>query len=322
MCRERRCRESKETKFNSYKLRGSIHTFQIVTEEDIDLEALKYLMEVHAVAFFRVSVDGSKKILVLNLNKIKGDIFSFVEFCRVFEEVKNFLGINGYHLQRCDFRLDSYEKDFYKKFFKIHRYLLAGFNSAFSFRNAYEAQTFFSKEPLSLALKGRDFQLEYYNRATKSFVTGNISEPAQARLEIRSLSRIWGRYRKKYPEVEELNFIKQEFQKAWTKRLEEAIESLETSENQFNGILLNKWQEDQTSGQKTYRNHNDFLRENQEQIFTRRQAVRLLAQMEIRNPKKAVDNFVDRYKPELFLKREVLKVRQEIQKSIKEYFRN
>lgn len=310
----------KDSKFHNYELTASVHTLQIWTHEEVNQEALKQLMSIRAIKSYRCSLNGEKKFLILNLNKIDGDIFSFREFCQVFTEVKNFLGIQSYHLQRADFRLDSYEPGFYEKFFKVTRYLLSGFDSAFILKNGYKAEDLYSTKNLSLALKGVRLQLEYYDRNSKNVVTSNVTEPAQARLEFRSLPKIWGGYRRKYPDTKEIKFIQQEFQKAWRKRLEKAIEALEPAEYKFNQVLIARWQAGQAD--KRYRNYIDFLRENQELIFTRRQAVGLLKEIGITNPKKAIDNFVDRYRPELFLKKEIFKVQREIQKSTRDYFRN
>lgn len=312
----------KDSKFIEYRLTASVHTLQIWTEEEVNQEALKQLMSIRAIKSYRCSLNGEKKFLILNLNKIHGDIFSFREFCQVFTEVKDFLEFQDYHLQRVDFRLDSYEPGFYEKFFKVTRYLLSGFDNAFILKNGYKAEDLYSTKNLSLALKGVYFQIEYYDRRSKNVVTGNVTEPAQARLEFRSLPKIWGGYRRRYPGMEEIRFIEQEFQEAWRKRLEKAIEALEPAEYKFNQVLIARWQAGQAESPKKYRNYIDFLRENQELIFTRRQAVRLLKEINVANPKKAIDNFVDRYRPELFLKKEISKVRQEIQKSTRDCFRN
>lgn len=279
-------------------------------------------MSIRAVKSYRCSLNGEKKFLILNLNKIHGDIFSFSEFCQVFGEVKDFLGFQDYHLQRVDFRLDSYEPGFYEKFFKVTRYLLSGFDNVFILKNGYRTEDLYSTKNLSLALKGPYFQIEYYDRGSKNAVTGNVTEPARSRLELRSLSKLWAAYRKKYPGMQGIEFIQQEFLKTWRKRLEKAIESLEPAEDKFNQVLIARWQAGQAESPKKYRNYIDFLRENQELIFTRRQAVRLLKEINVANPKKAIDNFVDRYRPELFLKKEIFKVKREIEKSTRNYFRN
>lgn len=311
----------KDSKFHNYELTASVHTLQIWTHEEVNQEALKQLMSIRAIKSYRCSLNGEKKFLVLNLNKIHGDIFSFREFCRAFSVVKGFLGIQNYCLQRVDFRLDSYEPGFYEKFFKVTRYLLSGFDNTFILRNKYKTEDLYSTKNLSLALKGPYFQIDYYDRRSKNVVTGNVTEPAQARLEFRSVSKVWTGYRRKYPGMEEIEFIQQEFLEVWRKRLEKAIEALEPAEDKFNQVLITRWQTGQAESPKKYRNYIDFLRENQELIFTRRQAVRLLKEINIANPKKAVDNFVDRYRPEFFLKKEISKVQREIQKSSKDYFR-
>lgn len=312
----------RDSKFNDYRLTASVHTLQIWTREEVNQEELKQLMSIRVIKSYRCSLNGEKKFLVLNLNKIHGDIFSFREFCQVFSEIKDFLGIQNYQLQRVDFRLDNYKAGFYEKFFKVIRYLLSGFDNAFILKNGYKAEDLYSGKNLSLALKGAYFQLEFYDRESKNVVTGNVVEPAQSRLEFRSLSKLWAAYRRKYPGMQEIEFIQQEFQDAWRKRLEKAIEALEPAEDKFNQVLIARWQTGQAESPKKYRNYIDFLRENQELIFTRRQAVGLLKEIGITNPKKAIDNFVDRYRPEFFLKKEILKVQREIQKSTRDYFRN
>lgn len=308
--------------FDKYTLSASVHTLQIWTEDEINQEALKQFVAGQIVNSYRCSLSGEKKFLVLNLNKIHGDIFSFREFCQVFDEVKNYLGIRKYHLQRTDFRFDSYEPDFFEKCFKIHRYIFTGLDYAFKFKNNYKVEDFYSEKDLSLTLKGRSFQVEFYNRQVKNIVMDNTKEQAQSRLEVRSLSRIWSSYRKKYSEIEEIELIQREFQEIWQKRFQKAIEALQCAEDRVNQTLLSKWQKGQAESPQKYRNYIDFLCQNQELIFTRKQAVGLLKQMGIANPKKAVDNFVDRYKPKFFLKKEISKIQREIKKSTRDYFRN
>ena len=67
-------------------------------------------------------------------------------------------------------------------------------NTSFSiFKNAYRTANLFNQQQLSVAIKNDYFECENYDRAAKSEITENKTEPAQSRLEERTTSRQWRR---------------------------------------------------------------------------------------------------------------------------------
>lgn len=176
-------------------------------------ETLNQLLGSKAVKNYSYSTRGEYRI-TLNLNRIDKDILKFQKFIEVFDEAIDSLGIRKYQLQRVDLRLDSYDSEFYERFYKIHRYILSGISTAYVIKNGYTTTGLFSEDKRSVAVRASYFQAEFYNRAVKNFVT-NSNDPAQSRLELRTTAKQWAVYRKNFPKQDEILFIESEFRKHW-----------------------------------------------------------------------------------------------------------
>ena len=255
----------------------------------------------------------------MNLNKFGEDILNFQKFVEKFDETMDFLGIQDYQLQRVDLRLDSCEPGFYERFYKIHRYLLSGLAVAYAVKNSYATSGIFSEDKRSIAVRSNYFQCEFYNRSVKNFVTDS-NDSAKARLELRSTAKQWLTYRKQHSRQEEIMFVELEFRKHWKQVFDKAINALGEATDCYNEILLQRWQEGQQQEPCRYKNHNDFLRQNADLVFARKQMIALLKSMEVKNPLKAADNFISRYDIELFLKKDISAIMREIRSSTNDYF--
>lgn len=243
----------------------------------------------------------------------------FQRFVETFDEVTDALGIQEYQLQRVDFRLDNYEPGFYEQFYKIHRYLISGLAVAYAIKNSYATSGIFSEDKRSVAVRANYFQVEYYNRKIKNSVTDG-NDPAQARLELRATAKQWAVHRKRAPRQDEIMFIEPEFRKHWKEIFEKAVNALSEASDYYNEILSQRWQTGQQQEPPRYRNHNDFLRQNADLVFNRKQMIALLKSMGVKNPLKAADNFIARYEIELFLKKDISAIMREIRDSINVYF--
>ena len=290
----------------------------IKTSVDIRQDALNQLLGYKVVKNYSCSMKGEYR-LTMNLNKLDGDILNFKKFVEKFDETMDFLGIRDYQLQRVDLRLDSYEPGFYKQFYKIHRYLISGLAVAYAVKNGYATTGLFSEDKRSVAVRANYFQIEYYNRSVKNFVTDS-NDSAKARLEFRTTAKQWNTYRKKLPRQDEIMFIEPEFRRHWKEIFDKAVNALSVASDCYNEILLQRWQGALQQESPRYRNHNSFLRQNADLVFSRRQMIALLKSMEIKNPLKAADNFISRYDIELFLKKDILAIMREIRNSINIYF--
>ena len=290
----------------------------IKTSVDIRQDALNQLLDYKVVKNYSCSTKGEYR-LTMNLNKLDGDILNFKKFVEKFDETMDFLGIRDYQLQRVDLRLDSYEPGFYEQFYKIHRYLISGLAVAYAVKNSYATSGIFSEDKRSVAVRANYFQVEYYNRKIKNSVTDG-NDPAQARLELRATAKQWAVHRKRVPRQDEIMFIEPEFRKHWKEVFEKALDSLGDATDHYSEILLQRWLEGKGQEPRKYRNHNDFLQQNADLIFTRRQMIALLKSMEIKNPLKAADNFISRYGIELFLKKDISAIMREIRNSVNVYF--
>ena len=290
----------------------------VKTGADIRQDALNQLSGCKVVKNYSCSTKGEYR-LTMNLNKLDGDILNFRRFVEKFDETMDFLGIRDYQLQRVDLRLDSYELGFYEQFYKIHHYILSGLTVAYAIRNGYATTGLFSEDKRSVAVRANYFQTEFYNRTIKNFVTDS-NDPAQARLELRTTAKQWNTYRKKLPRQQEIMFIEPEFRRHWKEIFDKAVNALGEATDHYNKILLQRWQEGQEQEPPRYRNHNDFLRQNADLVFNRKQMIALLKSMGVKNPLKAADNFIARYEIELFLKKDISAIMREIRNSINDYF--
>lgn len=315
------CRTSKSKFENNYRLITAVHTLQIKTANSINYEALRTLLNKKVVKRYTTCADNKTKHIILNLNKINNvDIVTFDEFKKNFEETMALLEVKDYSLMRVDLKLDSPEKAFFQEFAKIHLYLLLGMSQAYAVDNRFQSYEPISRKELSTAIKNEYFQAEFYNRNRKNIITKNAMEIAQARLELRSTSRAWRTYRKKSGETAEILYIEEEFTRAWVTRIRKAIDNLDKVQEQCNAALLEKWQQGYRKFPITFRNTMDFLAQNQTTMFTRKQLISLLSQTGCKSPEKSADNFILRYRPELFSEQDINAVVREIKRSINKFF--
>ena len=101
-----------KTKLANYRLTASIHTINLrskaqpLAPEGIDSKILQpcYLPKTGVWS------------TIINPNKLRGDIFTYSEFCAVVNELCDMVHIPDFKYYRTDIRLDSYEdtfKDYY-----------------------------------------------------------------------------------------------------------------------------------------------------------------------------------------------------------------
>ena len=179
----------KKIKMEQYNQIGSLHTATIVTPKtDINTDALPEEIQNCINA---ISTSGKITKIIINPNKLNGDLFTFSEFKEAMDIItgENGLNLEEYYFRRVDFRLDSYDPDFFESYEKLHRYIVALIAVTYKTRNQIESIDLFDLDLKTIVAKNDYFEIEYYNRDIKNKETGNTTEPAKARLELRAKAK-------------------------------------------------------------------------------------------------------------------------------------
>ena len=269
-------------KLSIYKLTGSIHTLQIQVPGRVIVPK-------------EMRKDGTAKVIYtppkerendlnthikINPNTLNGDLLSFGEYERSMQEIINRLEITEYRLSRADLRLDSLQEGFFQNYWKLHRYLISGLALEYGVRNRYKTEDLISDDKLSLSVKGRGFQIEFYDKQAET----NGSDIVMARLEERSLAR----------GDSSLSDLAFEFGEAWKRRWNAALDKLDYVQKVYNAYMHKQYRDKVLDHRMKV---NEFLLINAENFYTRDQMVQFLTEVgNVGNPQKVADNFRNRYK--------------------------
>lgn len=309
-------------KLEKYNLTGSIHTLSIKSPgivEDIQEDVSKCISSNSQIK------NGMTTTSVINPNKLLGDVFSYQEFQAVFNTILAGAGISDYNLIRADMRFDNYEPDHYKQYAKLNRYLISMLAVTYKVKNTYKTENLFNHKQLSVAIKNDYFEIENYDRAAKSELTENHSEPAKARLEERTVSRGFRKlYEKCKADGEDINMeiLKTEFTDGWFARWDKAIKNIDEVHKRYNDELEKIYKEDKNSYPTRFRSLTDFIIQYQDCIFCKKQMIDLLSRFEeVKDPKIRAENHKKRYGIEYFSKKDVEKAVAEVKRATEEFFR-
>ena len=111
-----------QKKLEDYNLTGSIHTLAIKSPgivEDIQEEVS------NCIIASSQTKNGTTTTSIINVNKLMGDVFRYSEFETVFNTILAGAGIDEYNIVRADMRFDSYDKEHYRQYAKLNRYLIS-----------------------------------------------------------------------------------------------------------------------------------------------------------------------------------------------------
>lgn len=309
-------------KLDKYNLTGSIHTLSIKSPgivEDVQEGVLA------CIKSSSQTKDGVTTTSIINPNKLLGDVFSYQEFQSVFSTILAGAGITDYNLLRADMRFDNYEPDHYKEYAKLNRYLISMLAVTYKVKNSYRTENLFNHKQLSVAIKNDYFEIENYDRAAKSEITENHLEPAQARLEERTVSRT---FRKLYQQCKEdgedinMAILKSEFTDGWFARWDKAIQNIDLVQQRYNDELEKIYKSDKNSYPTRFRSLTDFIIQYQDCIFCKKQLVDLLSRFpEVKNPTTRAENHKKRYGIEYFSKKDVQRAIAEVKRATEEFFK-
>lgn len=305
-----------QEKLKKYVLQGSFHTLT-VKSTGLIAQGNKEFEEVFKS---KINSDGNSSITI-NLNKINGDLFTFREFTDTFEMLRNSLDIDNYRFLRADFRLDSYNAKHYSEFAKLNKYLISAMALTYNVKNCYKTDNLFSHKQLSIAIKNDYFQLENYDRNAKSKNTENHNEPAQARLEERTMAR---EFRKNYGDASGasgMEILQQEFTEKWFERWDKALNNLDAVGLRYNEELERIYKQGKDAFPVKFRTLTDFLIQYQDCIFSRKQLINLLERFpEVKNPKERAKSHKKRYGIEYIAKKDAKAAVEEIKRATLHYF--
>ncbi len=269
-----------------------------------------------------VSSDGRITTSIINLNKIEGDIFKFTDLKKEMDALSEALNMPQYKFIRADMRFDNYDSEHYKEFAKLNRYLISMLAVTYKIKNTYKTDNLFSQSQLSIAIKNDYFEIENYDRAAKSALTGNHCESAQARLEERTVGRQW---RKIYKNADikntNMDLLKKEFTENWFSRWDKAVEMIDMVHKRYNDELEKIYKSGRDVKPRMFRSLTDFLIMYQDCIFTKAQLIDLLSRFqEVANPKTRAENHKKKYGIEYFSKSDVQWAVNEIKRATTEFF--
>ena len=150
-----------QKKLDDYNLTGSIHTLAIKSPgivEDIQEEVS------NCIIASSQTKNGTTTTSIINVNKLMGDVFRYSEFETVFNTILAGAGIDEYNIVRADMRFDSYDKEHYRQYAKLNRYLISLLAVTYKVKNAYRTTNLFSQKQLSVAIKNKYFEIEKYDK--------------------------------------------------------------------------------------------------------------------------------------------------------------
>ncbi|NCB96104.1 MAG: hypothetical protein EOM35_06565 [Negativicutes bacterium] len=288
-------------KLENYNLTGSIHTLAVRSPgiiEDIQEEVSPCIIASSQTK------NGTTTTSIINVNKLMGDVFAYSEFETVFDTILAGAGIGEYNIVRADMRFDSYDKEHYRQYAKLNRYLISALAVTYKVKNAYRSTNLFTQKQLSIAIKNKYFECENYDKEAES----EGADAAASRLEERSKS--WND-----------KDLKREFTEHWFDRWDKAIENLATVQKTYNDALEQLYKSDRHAYPCRFRSLTDFLIQYQDCIFCKAQMVDLLSRFEeVKNPVTRAENHKKRYGIEYFSKKDVQQAIGEVKRATTEFF--
>ena len=292
-----------QKKLEDYNLTGSIHTLAIKSPgivEDIQEEVS------NCIIASSQTKNGTTTTSIINVNKLMGDVFRYSEFETVFNTILAGAGIDEYNIVRADMRFDSYDKEHYRQYAKLNRYLISLLAVTYKVKNAYRTTNLFSQKQLSVAIKNKYFEIENYDKEAES----EGADAAKSRLEERS---------KSWTDQD----LKKEFTDGWFRRWDKALENIDAVHKAYNDALEQLYKEDKNAYPTRFRSLTDFLIQYQDCIFCKAQMIDLLSRFEEVGADKAktrAENHKKRYGIEYFSKKDIQRAIQEVKRATNEFF--
>lgn len=307
-----------KSKKENYKLTASYHTLEIKSD-DVCLNETEtdYVKS-------KIAKDGSYTVSIVNPNKYDGDIFGFEQFKTVFREILEEAQIDLYRITRADMRFDNYDKEHYRAYSKLNKYLISALMVTYEVKNRYKTVDLVTEDQLSIAIKNDYFEIENYDRERKSEITSNSSEPAKARLEERTKAKTWRKLNNNQiyyaDNKHNMELLKREFTEGWDERWNKAKKNLKLVQDVYNSALVKKYYEGLNVRPVQFRTITDFLIQHQQSIFTSMQMVDLLKRLGVTNAESRAKYHKKKYGIEYFSQQDVDYAIKEIKRATRHFF--
>ena len=308
----------KADKLQDYCVRGSIHTIKIdspdsvIPKQDTDGAIRGCIKECYVKKHKSDGEIEEVTKIKVNPNDKAGTILAYSEFLKTMQEIQEAAGITDFEYQRVDMAFDSFGKNFYSRFAKLHRYLVTCLAELTSANNVYCTVDLFTNEQVSVAFKTRGCEAECYDKAHEMNEAGDHS-----RLELRL---------KEMGKRDHSIDMAELFVREWANRLEKAISKANTWQAQLhcNDALERIYTSNKDAFPVRFRSLTDFLIYYQDCIYSKRQMIDLLSRFadEVSNPVYRAEWHKKHYGIEYFSQKDLRYVVAEIKRAMSVYFDN
>jgi hypothetical protein len=262
-------------KLNNYAngLTAAIHTIAVRTDSIITPFFTQYK---HCVTASRTAASGITTSII-NVNNFDNDVYCYTYFLQILSAIMQDAGITNYRIVRADFRIDSSDPTYYQAYKKLHRYLLSAIAVTYAVDNRYLTVDMITQQQLTVAIKNKYFEIEYYDKHLQSHGT----DQAASRLELREKS------------IKNNKNLADEFVKNWKNRLDKSICNLQAVQTAYNDVLVDIYDRQQDSQPRQFLTVREFVTRYEECIFTRKQMIDLINRID---SKCSATDFAKNYK--------------------------
>lgn len=247
------------------------------------------------------------------------DIYSYSAYRDIFDAILLAMDVDEYTVVRADFRHDSFDPNWYEDFYKLNLllgYLIAAVNNV---RNARVTNNLWTFRPESIYARNKYMELDIYNKLSAS----GGQDAAAARMEERTKAWLEA-YTKDddgshIRDQDAIEITKDVFGTGskWSQLWDNTLRGIkytdsrgrakvrggyQSVQDRCNAELIRRWQQDQKRGEdRMYETYNQFVKFNQDRIFTRDQLTKLIeAIAPEKHAPSAANNCKDRYHMQFF----------------------
>lgn len=296
---------------DSYKLmKVGVHTINVICHCEVNTSNISKLPD-KTVKIYTRTINGKRTVrMIVNPNKLNGNIYSYSEMIEAFNFIMDTLEISDYEIIRLDMRYDSSDPESYIKYSKLHRYLISLIAVRRNIYNSYQTYNLITQKQLSIAAKNRSLEIEYYDKAAESHYT----DESCSRLELRS-------------KCMNGTEMAEPFCNKWFNELDGAIDNnnLIDTWTTFNRELQSIYQDNKNTRPVRFRSAAEFVTQYQESIFSQSQLIDLyrnITNCDIAAAKNWAKSYKRRYGISFISHFEMKKMVSEIKRATIVFFEN
>ena len=264
----------------SYGVKGTIHTMKANSDDITISKDDESLLDDRIIRTYKRRVgDTYKSSTIFNPNTLMGvdELESYSEVECVVSEMESRFDMSGFEITRVDMRFDMYEHGDFKKFEKLHRFMLLLLSEAYpeKVNRSHTSDLKYLDIIKSNRVSNQRFEAENYDKEIES----DGKDKATNRLELRSKD-LKGKD------------IPTEFLVTWKKRWNKALTKYDDVQVELNDYLYRQWlsiSEDMARGNATkYSSSKSFIEAKSDMIYTNEQLIDLISRIENLDRDKAI----------------------------------